>query len=140
MYEIKITIESPELAAAISNLASAITRQNDLTDSPAIPAAKPGLSDTPAAPTAAPVVPAPVVPLPVVPAPASTTAAPVVPVAAPQYTFDMIAAAGQSLVDAGKINELQALLREQGVSAITELTAEQYGPIAAGLRALGAKI
>lgn len=86
----------------------------------------------PAVPVAAP-VPAPV--------PTTTTAAPVVPVAsAPAYTLAQIMKAGASLMDAGKGENLVALLNRYGIKAINQLPPAQYGAIATELRALGAQI
>lgn len=67
--------------------------------------------------------------------------APVVPVATVQaYTLDQISRAGASLVDAGKMEQLLALLGRYGVQAVTQLQPEQYGAFATDLRGLGAQI
>ena len=66
--------------------------------------------------------------------------APAVPVTAPTYTLDQIAKAGANLVDAGKMEQLLALLTKYGVQAVTQLTPDQYGAFATELRALGAQI
>jgi hypothetical protein len=63
-----------------------------------------------------------------------------VPTAAPQYTVEMLADAGTTLVDAGKMAELLRLLADFGVNAITDLKPETYGAVASKLRALGAQI
>ena len=73
-------------------------------------------------------------------APTQTTPAPAVPTAAPQYTLEMIAKAGTALIDAGKMNELSALLARYGVEALTTLDPAHYGTFAAELRAMGAAI
>lgn len=70
----------------------------------------------------------------------STTPAPSVPVAAPQYTIDRIMKAGAELMDAGKINDLRQLIDSFGVDAVTSLKTEQLGAFATELRKLGAKI
>ena len=155
MLEIKI--EAPDLAAAICKLAAAIAPHdiNTLTtDEPrGIPAAAPVApvaAPAPAAPvnpTPAPVAPAaaPVAPA-AAPAPTEQPAAPVakapaaVPVTAPTYTVDQIARAGVSLVDAGKMEQLLALLARYGVAAVTQLQPDQFGAFADELRALGAQI
>ena len=62
------------------------------------------------------------------------------PVTAPTYTLDQIAKAGANLVDAGKMEQLLALLTKYGVQAVTQLTPDQYGAFATELRALGAQI
>lgn len=72
-------------------------------------------------------------------APAGPTAN--VPLAQPpQYTIDQIMAAGTSLMDAGKTNDLVNLLHSFGVQAVTELKPENYGAFATALRGMGAKI
>lgn len=156
MMEMKIKIEVPDLAAAICKLAAAITPPdiNTLTpDEPrGIPAAAPVAPVTAPAP-AAPVnpTPAPVAPVaapvaPTAPVPTEQPAAPVaqapaaVPVTAPTYTLDQIARAGASLVDAGKMEQLLALLARYGVAAVTQLQPDQFGVFATELRALGAQI
>ena len=63
-----------------------------------------------------------------------------VPTAAPKYTLDMIANAGSALIDAGKLEQLMALLGKFGVESLTDLDPQNYGSIATELRALGAAI
>ena len=165
-----IKVEAPDLVDAIMRLASAVTPDPNIltpdTPRPQMPAPAP--APAPIAPPAAPQPPAappmavPAVPVtpaaPVTPpAPPATPAAPVAPVApvtapaptpaptvpvggAPTYTLDQIAKAGASLVDAGKMEPLLALLSRYGVQAVTQLAPEQYGAFATELRALGAQI
>lgn len=154
MLEMKIKIEVADaLISAIDKLASAL----NIT---AIPAQAPAPA-APATPTAAPApvtapAPAPVQaastspiadPTPAQPpvqmnaAMTAPTPAPVVPVtAAPTYTLDQIATAGAALVNAGKMEQLLALLGKYGIQAITQLKAEQFGPFVTELRGLGAQI
>lgn len=163
-----IKVEAPDLVAALMRLAAAVNPDpNILTpDEPRpqmpapapapapiapqppvavpqgnvaapVPPAAPLASTMPPAPPAAPVPPvaAPVAP------PAPAPAAPAVPVTtAPTYTLDQIAKAGASLVDAGKMEPLLALLSRYGVQAVTQLAPEHYGAFATELRALGAQI
>lgn len=108
-----------------------------------VPPAAPLATTMPPAPAAAPVPPvaAPAAPPAAPPAPAPAPAAPAVPVTtAPTYTLDQIAKAGASLVDAGKMEPLLALLSRYGVQAVTQLAPEHYGAFATELRALGAQI
>lgn len=140
MFEVKVTIEAPELASAINNLAAAISGS-----------AKPAVAATaPVAQTAAP-APAPVAqpaaaPAMPAPAPVATNApvsypAPNVPLAQPpKYTVDQIMAAGATLMDAGKVNELMNLLHSFGVQAVMDLKPEQLGAFATAMRELGAQI
>ena len=108
------------------------------TPAPTASAQAPGapLSATPAQ-TAAPA--APTVPV-AAPAPTAPAQAPTVPTSAPQYTLEMIANAGSSLIDAGKMDQLMGLLGKFGVASLTELAPENYGAIAGELRAFGATI
>lgn len=121
MLEMKLTIEAPELANALNNLAAAL-----------------GARPFPTAQQA----PAPAAPM---PAPA-TTAQPNMPVAGvplaqpPKYTVDQIMAAGAQLMDAGKVNDLMNLLHSFGVQAVMDLKPEQLGAFATALRDMGAKI
>lgn len=156
MMEMKIKIEVPDLAAAICKLAAAITPPDINTLTPDEPRGIP--AEAPVAPVAAPApaapvntTPAPVAPVaapvaPTAPVPTEQPAAPVaqapaaVPVTAPTYTLDQIARAGASLVDAGKMEQLLALLTRYGVAAVTQLQPDQFGVFATELRALGAQI
>ena len=165
MLEMRITIEAPELVGALNNLAAAIggaklTPQqgavaapqqpvtNPQTAAPApTPAPAPAPTPAPApmpAPTPATATPAQPNPLPS-PGPVAQTTlnypAPNVPLAQPpQYTIDQIMAAGATLMDAGKVNELRNLLMSFGANAVMDLKPEQLGAFATGLRELGAKI
>lgn len=106
------------------------------------PTAVPAIMPLTAEQTATPI--APTVPV-ATPAPAVTPAAdaapaPAVPTSAPQYTLDMIATAGTALIDAGKMDQLMALLGKFGASSLTEIAPQNYGAVATELRALGAAI
>lgn len=157
MMEMKIKIDAPELVAAVEKLAAAIDRTalnitvpNEGTLNFNMPAgnapAAPVPVQTAPMPTPAPVaapapapMPTPAAP-PVAPMPAAVAPTPAVPVTAPTYTLDQIAKAGANLVDAGKMEQLLALLTKYGVQAVTQLTPDQYGAFATELRALGAQI
>ena len=164
MMEMKITVEAPDLAASILKLAEAIASGPDpallVPDEPLPVSGYPTTpAPAPAPAPAAPVSPAPVnptqtpapspSPMPVTSAPTAgptsaapgSTPAPAVPVtSAPAYTLDQISRAGASLVDAGKMEQLLALLGRYGMQAVTQLQPEQYGAFATELRALGAQI
>lgn len=163
MLEMKIKIEADAaVLKAIDKLTTALEKNAvNISVSQDTPA--------PVAPVAAPVTPAPVppvttppatvVPTQPTPAPVATPtpapapvasaqtvaptnpAAPAVPVTtAPTYTLDQIAKAGASLVDAGKMEQLLALLAKYGVQAVTQLQPDQYGVFATELRTLGAQL
>lgn len=149
MLEMKLTIEAPELANALNNLAAALGARPFPTaqQAPAAPVQQPQPvvpQQAPAAPVQQPMpAPAPAAPMP--PAPA-TTAQPNMPVAGvplaqpPKYTVDQIMAAGAQLMDAGKVNDLMNLLHSFGVQAVMDLKPEQLGAFATALRDMGAKI
>ena len=151
MFEVRITIEAPELAGAINNLAAAIGGSKISLPPTQHPAAAQPVAEQPAAPAPAPVQPAAPAPAPVQPAPMPAPGpaahampsypAPNVPLAQPpKYTIDQIMAAGATLMDAGKVNDLMNLLHSFGVQAVMDLKPEQLGAFATGLRELGAKI
>lgn len=165
MLEMRITIAAPDLAAAINNLAAALSDKaphfvctqnggnNHQIENVGTLTMNIGSKTQPTAP-AAPVnpTPAPTVPTQATGAPLSATPAQTVapvanvpvasaaPTGAPTYTLDMIARAGAALVDAGKMDALCGLLAKYGVEALTALDPAQYGNFANDLRALGAQI
>ncbi len=128
MLEARITIDAPELANAINNLAAAISGGQAVTNvnvQTAPPTKMQAPSQMPAPQPSAPA-----------PAPAAT-----VPLAQPpKYTVAQIMAAGATLMDAGKVNELINLLHSFGVQAVRDLKPEQRGEFATARRGLGAKI
>ena len=147
MSEIKVVIEIPGLVAAIERVAQAIGNKMPVYDSkeaasiPCESVAEALGSVVPVAPTTAPTaVVAPVPPATVVTAVNNNPISPAVPTNAPAYTLEALANAGTALVDAGKMNELMALLAKYGVEALTSLNPAQYGAVAQELRALGAQI
>lgn len=140
MLEMKIKIEADAaVLKAIDKLTTALEKN-------AVNISVP--QDTPAPvvptqPTPAPVATPTPAPAPAAPAQtvAPTNPAPTVPVTtAPTYTLDQIAKAGASLVDAGKMEQLLALLAKYGVQAVTQLQPDQYGVFATELRTLGAQL
>lgn len=147
MLEIKVTIETKELAQAINNLAVAMGGKTEAKIAapmalaqPMQPGAVPVAQPTPVpvtqpvpTPAAAQPAPAPVA----TPAPQPTT----VPTAgAPTYTVEQIMQAGAMLMDAGKTDDLMTLLQKFNVQAVMDLDESQLGQFATELRALGAKI
>lgn len=136
MLEMKIKIEADAaVLKAIDKLTTALEKN-------AVNISVPQDTPAPVAPVAAPVTHAPVPPVTMPPATVvPTNPAPTVPVTtAPTYTLDQIAKAGASLVDAGKMEQLLALLAKYGVQAVTQLQPDQYGVFATELRTLGAQL
>ncbi len=156
MYEITIKGNTPaELfanlakAAAATPAAPVAVSQIPVPTAPAVvnptaiqsPNANPALVVPVAAPV--PVAPAAVptaAPVPVVPAPVPAASPAAVPTAAPTYTLDVLARAGATLAQSGKMQEALALLAKYGVQTVNQLKPEQYGAFATELRALGAQI
>ena len=143
MLEVKVTIAAPELSEAINNLAAAIGGKA----AQSAPVTAPVAQQIPTPVSAEPVtlqMPVQTVPMaapaPVAHAPASYPA-PRVPLAPPPpHTGAQILAAGATLMDAGKVNELMNLLHSFGVQAVMDLKPEQLGAFATAMRELGAKI
>lgn len=143
MLEMKIKIEVADaLISAIDKLASALNITAIPTQAPA--SANPTAAPAPVQAASTSPIADPTPAQPPVQMNAAMTApapAPVVPVtAAPTYTLDQIATAGAALVNAGKMEQLLALLGKYGIQAITQLKAEQFGPFVTELRGLGAQI
>lgn len=63
-----------------------------------------------------------------------------VPTSTTTYTVDQLAVAATTLVDSGKLAELQQLLSRFNVQALTQLPQDKYGEFATELRGLGGKI
>jgi len=144
---INITVSTPEAAAALLH---GLGIQQDMPPAAVNPMIiSPPASATPYAPpeyttaampsapanTAVPTQSSP--PVSIAPAVVQT---PAVPTSIPSYTYEDLARAAAPLTDAGKIADLQALLRSFGVQAITQLPKEQYGAFAIALRSMGARI
>lgn len=165
MLEMKIKIEADaavlkaidKLTTALEKNAVNISVPQDIpapvapvaapvTPAPVPPVTTPPASVVPTQSTPAPVATPTPAPAPAAPAAPAQTAAPInpapaVPVTtAPTYTLDQIAKAGASMVDAGKMEQLLALLAKYGVQAVTQLQPDQYGVFATELRTLGAQL
>lgn len=159
MFEVKVTVEIPGLPEAINALANAMSKTT--APAQAAPAAAPvALMNTapaqqitvpesgviaapmPAVPAAAPAPvapPAPAVPTQAAPVPAQVAPSATAPSEAKPLTMDDLGRAGATLIDAGKMPQLIALLGKYGVQAVTQLQPAQFAPFADELRALGAK-
>lgn len=141
-----LTVSDPEVAKQLIDLAAnmvvplassqpvaaPVTYLQPVT--PTVPVQSVVAPSVPVAP-AIPTVPVAPPPVPVAPTPAA------VPVAQPQaYTLEQLSVAATPLIDAGRREELLALVHSFGVQALTQLPREQYGAFATALRGLGAKI
>lgn len=139
MFEIRITIACPDLLAAAKLLA-----RNSIPEAAEAPAAP--AVETTAAPMPVPAptpVSVPATSTPVNTANPAPAAAPVVPLSqGPTYTLAQIAKAGADLIsqNPGLMPQVNALLAQYGVQAVTDVKPEHYGAFATALRGLGAKI
>ena len=66
--------------------------------------------------------------------------APVPTAAAPTYTVEELQMACAPLMDANRMGALQAVCAKYGASSLLDIPKEQYGALAADLRALGARL
>lgn len=144
MYEITIKGNTP--AELFANLAQMAAANANTAPAPTAPIAQPPVTAPAAAATVPSVAPVPVAPPVPAAAPVPVSAAtpvpavPTVPTAAPTYTLDALARAGAALAQSGKMQEAVAVLAKYGVQTVNQLKPEQYGAVAAELRALGAQI
>lgn len=152
-FIIELSAEETQKAAETGVLLDLITKAADRIK------AEPKQTPAPAvAPVSAP-APAPAAtPVPVAPAPVAATPSPApiaqptptLPVASPAaqpaptalvtYTVEQLAAAAMQLKDQNRLPDLQALLAQFGVMALTQLKPEQLNPFAAALQGLGVKL
>lgn len=74
------------------------------------------------------------------PSPSQAPVQTAVPTTAQSYSADDLARAAMTLMDAGRMNDLQALLAQFGINSLPELPESQRGAFATALRGMGAKI
>ena len=119
MLELKVTINTPDLATAINSLAGALSINTAGT--PLQPQPQPVQQQPPAQqPQQAPVG---------------------VPAAGPPtYTVEQLQAAAGAVISAGRRDEALALLTTFGAASVDALPPEQRGAFATELRKLGAAI
>ena len=77
---------------------------------------------------------------PTTPAPASVPPAAVPRAAAPTYTIEELQLACAPLMDANRMGEIQSVIAKYGATSLLDIPKEQYGALAADLRALGARL
>lgn len=139
MLELKIKIETPDLAAALERLAAAMTPA--AVPTPTAAAAPAGAAQTTAtvSPTPASTTAASVVPTAPAPTPATTAA---IPTEGPKYTIDDIARAGSMLALQGpeKVAALNGLLQQFGLATLTQLKPDQTSAFVQAMRGLGAQL
>lgn len=142
MLELKIKIETPDLAAALERLAAAMTPAAGPT--PTAAAAPAGAAQTTAtvSPTPASVTAASVVPTAPAPTPAAPAAPAALPTEGPKYTIDDIARAGSMLAMQGpeKVAALNGLLQQFGLASLTQLKPDQTSAFVQAMRGLGAQL
>lgn len=106
-----------------------------------IPAKPEQAAPAPTAPPAASETTVPAAPVaPATPAPASAPPAAVPRAAAPTYTIEELQLACAPLMDANRMGEIQSAITKYGATSLLDIPKEQYGALAADLRALGARL
>lgn len=106
-----------------------------------IPAKPERTAPVPSVPYAAPATTVSAAPVgPTTPAPASAPPVVVPTAAAPTYTVEELQLACAPLTDANRMGELQAVCAKYGAASLLDIPKEQYGALAADLRALGARL
>ena len=157
MFEIQITVACPDLVAASTILANALTGAKPATNPVAAPVAANVSGTVPVAQcgpvaTQTPAPPAPVAianpaqtGYPSTPTNYPSNSAPITqaPVAqAPAFTLEQIGKAGAELITAqpAKMQDLMSLLQQYGVQTIQALPADKLGAFATALRGMGAQI
>ena len=132
---IVITINAPELVAALEKLAIALQQlntQQTVQETYEQPVRPIGQSVQPiGGPAGQPAVWSP---------PIQTVQQPVVPTQPQGYTQEQLSKAAVALMDSGKREGLINLLQQFGVNSLNELPEANYGHFATGLRGLGALI
>ena len=71
---------------------------------------------------------------------APATPAPIPTAAAPTYTVEELQLACAPLMDANRMGEIQSAIAKYGAASLLDVPKEQYGALAADLRALGARL
>lgn len=99
-----------------------------------IPAKPERTAPVPSVPSVAPATTAIAAPV------APTTPAPVPTAAAPTYTVEEMQLACAPLMDANRMGEIQSTIAKYGATSLLDIPKEQYGALAADLRALGARL
>lgn len=147
---ITLTLDDKSIEA-INRLISALEKVNPTSVAPVQPIAQvtPAAASTqPVVSTAAPVptaqapVQQPIAQTPVAQSVVEVQQSAAIPTShvAQSYTVEQLQMAMAPLVDAGKMEEIRALLNSFGVPSIMDLQPDQYGALATALRGMGAQI
>ena len=141
MIEVKITVEIPGLPEALNALAAAMqgNAPRPTAEGPGSEAPKPVTYTNPSTAAASSVTDPTRAASPDAAGAAAAPSPNVSPSEAPTITVDDLGRAGASLIDAGKMPQLIALLGKYGVQAITQLQPPAFPAFAEELKALGAK-
>ena len=133
-------IEMPDAPCKAQPSETVSTPEKVYVDEP-IPAKPEQTAHAPSVPPAAPETTVPAVPVaPATPSPASVPLATVPTADAPTYTIEMLQLACAPLMDANRMGEIQSAIAKYGATSLLDIPKEQYGALAADLRALGARL
>lgn len=126
-------IEMPDNPHTVTTGNGIVVPEKVYVDEP-IPAKPEQTAPTSTTPPTAPAITVSVAPV------APATPAPIPTAGAPTYTVEMLQLACAPLTDANRMGELQAVCAKYGAASLLDIPKEQYGALAADLRALGARL
>lgn len=126
-------IEMPDNPHTVTTGNGIVVPEKVYVDEP-IPAKPEQTAPTSTTPPTAPAITVSVAPV------APATPAPIPTAGAPTYTVEELQLACAPLTDANRMGELQAVCAKYGAASLLDIPKEQYGALAADLRALGARL
>lgn len=126
-------IEMPDNPHTVTTGNGIVVPEKVYVDEP-IPAKPEQTASTSTTPPTAPAITVSVAPV------APATPAPIPTAGAPTYTVEELQLACAPLTDANRMGELQAVCAKYGAASLLDIPKEQYGALAADLRALGARL
>lgn len=140
MFEVRVTVEAPDVCAAVRELAAAMVATAGAPGAVNTAEKQAPVQQTAAQPVQQFTQPAPNTMAQTFQQPVTQTQPAQQAPAARQYTADEIARAGASLLEKGLMPQLISLLGKYNVQSITGLRPDQFPAFAADLKAMGADL
>lgn len=140
MFEVRVTVEAPDVCAAVRELAAAMVATVGAPRAVNTAEKQAPVQQTAAQPVQQFTQPAPNTMAQTFQQPVTQTQPAQQAPAARQYTADEIARAGASLLEKGLMPQLISLLGKYNVQSITGLRPDQFPAFAADLKAMGADL
>ena len=140
MFEVRVTVEAPDVCAAVRELAAAMVATAGAPRAVNTAEKQAPVQQTAAQPVQQFTQPAPDTMAQTFQQPVTQTQPAQQAPAARQYTADEIARAGASLLEKGLMPQLISLLGKYNVQSITGLRPDQFPAFAADLKAMGADL